>query len=274
MKAISPISRSLLISLGILVSGAAGAANGVVTLDQSKALNGNTAPGDAPGFPIRISHAGSYRLESNLTAPDASTDVIQIAVSNVTIDLNGFSIIGPCPNCTFTSNTTGAGIRVVTAGARDIIIRNGSISGVGGDGLNLQASSVVVDQVSIDNCDGNGVVIGNVTTAPFSGDGEIRNSSASNNQGKGILQANGIVHHNVVQGNVSGGIVLRANGLVSNNAVFNNGNGNSIELPNLGIEVDGLTGACGGNVLSNNSFNCPAVTEQNSCQGTICGANH
>jgi hypothetical protein len=72
----------------------AGAVDGLVLIDQNHALAGSVTPGDAPGFPVTISQAGSYRLASNLTVP-AGVDAIQITANDVTIDLNGFSIIGP-----------------------------------------------------------------------------------------------------------------------------------------------------------------------------------
>src|SRR2546426_5014835 len=71
------------------------AVDGVVLINQSNALAGNVTPGDAPGFPVTISVSGSYRLSSNLTVPDANTNAIEIKTSGVTIDLNGFSILGP-----------------------------------------------------------------------------------------------------------------------------------------------------------------------------------
>src|SRR5947199_9680744 len=71
------------------------AVDGVVLINQSAALAGNVTPGDTPGFPVTISVPGSYKLSGNLTVPDANTDAIVIASSDVTFDLNGFSIIGP-----------------------------------------------------------------------------------------------------------------------------------------------------------------------------------
>ena len=71
------------------------AVDGVVLIDQNRALAGNVAPGDAPGFPITISQAGSYRLSGNLTVTDPNTVAIQITADFVTLDLNGFSVIGP-----------------------------------------------------------------------------------------------------------------------------------------------------------------------------------
>src|SRR5437588_2480577 len=71
------------------------AVDGVILIDQNRALAGNVTPGDAPGFPVTISVAGSYRLSGNLTVPDANTTAIEVTADSVTIDLNGFSIIGP-----------------------------------------------------------------------------------------------------------------------------------------------------------------------------------
>src|SRR5438270_1570559 len=71
------------------------AVDGVVLIDQNRALAGNVTPGDAPGFPVTISVPGSYRLSGNLMVPDAHTSAISITADHVTIDLNGFSIIGP-----------------------------------------------------------------------------------------------------------------------------------------------------------------------------------
>ena len=72
----------------------AGAVDGLVLIDQNHALAGSVTPGDAPGFPVTISQAGSYRLASNLTVP-AGVNAIEITANDVTIDLNGFSIVGP-----------------------------------------------------------------------------------------------------------------------------------------------------------------------------------
>src|SRR5713226_8937081 len=71
------------------------AVDGVILIDQSRALAGNVTPGDLPGFPVTIYLPGSYRLSGNLTVPDANTTAILITASNVALDLNGFSILGP-----------------------------------------------------------------------------------------------------------------------------------------------------------------------------------
>jgi hypothetical protein len=67
------------------------AVDGVILIDQNKALAGNVTAGDAPGFPVSINAPGSYRLSGNLTVP-AGVDGIIVASPGITLDLNGFSI--------------------------------------------------------------------------------------------------------------------------------------------------------------------------------------
>jgi hypothetical protein len=115
------------------------AVDGVVLINQNSALAGNVTPGDTPGFPVTISVSGSYKLSGNLTVPDADTTAIQITVDSVTIDLNGFSIIGPtvCTGVPVTScspSGTGKGIQSNSA---HITLFNGEIRGMGSDGISL-----------------------------------------------------------------------------------------------------------------------------------------
>src|SRR5262245_5926864 len=65
-------------------------------------------------LPITISAPGSYYLTQNLTASTG----INITVSNVTIDLNGFALTGAA--------TSGTGIRTSVSSLRNITIRNGT----------------------------------------------------------------------------------------------------------------------------------------------------
>jgi hypothetical protein len=87
------VAMSLLLLGGPLV-GIAQAVDGTKLISQNSALLGNVTPADAPGFPVTISMPGSYVLSSNLTV-DAFTTAIEIAASHVTLDLNGFAILGP-----------------------------------------------------------------------------------------------------------------------------------------------------------------------------------
>src|SRR5689334_11212165 len=71
------------------------AVDGVILINQNAALSGGVVPFDSAGFPVTILQAGSYRLSSNLVVPDRNTTAIEIVASDVPIDMNGFSILGP-----------------------------------------------------------------------------------------------------------------------------------------------------------------------------------
>lgn len=84
-------------------------------------INLQTTPGDADSV-YRITQPGSYYLTSNLAldVPNAQKSMIEVAASNVTIDLNGFTISGLFQT----------GTRAVFASAHNlehIVIRNGMI---------------------------------------------------------------------------------------------------------------------------------------------------
>src|SRR5512144_1730857 len=101
--------------------------DGMKLIDQARAFAGGLTPGDAPGFPVTISQPGSYRLSGNLTVPDANTTAIDITSSDVTIDLNGFAIIGPtvCGGFPIACTPTGTGIGIHTFDSNRITVRNG-----------------------------------------------------------------------------------------------------------------------------------------------------
>ncbi len=97
------------------------AADGVVLIDQNRALAGGVTPGDTPGFPVTLSQPGSYKLSGNLTVPQG-TDAFFITADNVTLDLNGFVVTG--------SGGAGQFFGVTTNGAdlRNVAVRNGTIT--------------------------------------------------------------------------------------------------------------------------------------------------
>jgi parallel beta-helix repeat protein len=113
------------------------AVDGVVLINQSTAMA-------AGGFPYRITQSGSYRLSGNLTVPDALTTAILVTADNVTIDLNGFSIIGPVvctgfptTSCNPASNLGKAGTGVDAANFINITVVNGTVRGMGVNGIAL-----------------------------------------------------------------------------------------------------------------------------------------
>jgi hypothetical protein len=99
-------------------------------ISQSEATAGGITPGDTRGFPVTITRPGSYRLTSNLRIMDPDVNAIDITAPNVTIDLNGFAILGPG------GDGTGVGI---SAFQTQVTVLNGSIVGMG-EGMSLNAS--------------------------------------------------------------------------------------------------------------------------------------
>jgi hypothetical protein len=106
--------------LAVALAGAAPASEGIVEISQTRALAGGVTPGDAPGFPVTLGAAGSYRLASNLNLTGA-TIAISVEADDVALDLNGFALFGAGPGS--------LGISIV--GRRDVLVRDGSIVGFG-----------------------------------------------------------------------------------------------------------------------------------------------
>lgn len=98
------------------------AVDGVVLIDQNRALAGNVTPGDTAGFPVTISQPGSYRLSGNLTVGTANVRAIQITVDNVTLDLNGFQVL-----CTYDASVGFQTGCIASGGTNATAIRNGKI---------------------------------------------------------------------------------------------------------------------------------------------------
>jgi hypothetical protein len=97
-----------------------------IVIDQSRALAGSITPGDTPGFPIVISKPGSYILTSNITVTGpANTTLLIITSDDVTLDLNGYVMIG-----------LGAyAIGIEASDKKNIEIMNGTIKYVSGLGF-------------------------------------------------------------------------------------------------------------------------------------------
>ena len=194
-------------------SSASWAVDGVVLIDQNKALAGGVTPGDGPGYPITITQPGSYRLTGNLTVPNANTNGIEINVQNVTIDLNGFAILGPVtcsefPTITCSGSGTGSGI--VGLVFANLVVRNGFIQGMGRDGVFMLSGSV--DSVQANQNARSGI---NVTS------GTVRDSIARANGVRGIEVDFGAAIRNVLNHNPVGLSVSSTTSYNGNTFSFN-----------------------------------------------------
>ena len=86
------------VALGVLALALARpalAVDGVIEINQTRAVAGGVTAGDTAGFPVTISASGSYRLTSDLQVGTSANFGITIGAADVTLDLNGFNIVGP-----------------------------------------------------------------------------------------------------------------------------------------------------------------------------------
>jgi parallel beta-helix repeat protein len=253
---------------------AAFAVDGIVLINQTSALMGNVTPGDTPGFPITISQPGSYRLSSNLTVPDGNTTAIQVTGNNVTIDLNGFSIIGPvvCTGepVTSCSPSTASGVGILTSSNLIVTVTNGMVQGMG-VGLSLSGPSRV-ERVSAVQNNSFGILFqssGNV----------VLNNTASFNGSAGIqsLIASSVIVGNVVIGNRGTG--MSVSGAISGNVAIQNGSsgiqGNGTIRGN-DVVANGTTGisvTCPTAILDNRSAFNPGANISTTFTGCVLGNN-
>jgi len=194
------------------------AVDGVVLINQASVATGDITSGDTPGFPVTISQPGSYRLSGNLTVPDANTTAIEITSSFVTLDLNGFSILGPtvCTGTPVTScSPAGSGIGIFgQAEASAVRILNGSVHGMGQVGVRLDGPGSVVDRVnSTGNASFGIIATGGIVTASLASDNgqggidsvTAMDSIADFNAGTGIEVNSGVALRNSANNNTFSG---------------------------------------------------------------------
>lgn len=166
------------ILLGCCLSTSALAVDGVIEINQARALAGGVTPGDAPGFPVTINEAGSYVLTSNLVITDPDVTGIKITVADVSLDLNGFFLRGPVScggngsTLTCTPSGTGFGIDGGGGASSGAVVKNGGVRGFasigvivgpnclidhlvarsnGGTGIFTQGGCVVTDSTALRN---------------------------------------------------------------------------------------------------------------------------
>src|SRR6266851_8204448 len=136
----------------------ASAMEGVIEINQAKVA----AQG---GFPFTINHPGSYRLTGSLNP--GHRDAIEVFASPVSIDLNGFSIIGDAGNI-------GSGI-LAGQNVGDVAVSNGSVRGMSA-GIDLHDDSRVERVRATSN--GSGILCGDRCSAV--------GNDASHNAGLGL----------------------------------------------------------------------------------------
>ncbi len=146
---------------------------------------------------IVIDQPGSYYLTGNITAPDRTA--IQILASDVTLDLNGFALIGE-------NFATAAGVRGAPVFLENIAVVNGSIANFSSPAIEVGADNARFENLRIRDCGlgilnsgayagvcrGNSFVGVNdraisMGEAALVADNQLRYSTAATGQGPAIL---------------------------------------------------------------------------------------
>ncbi|MDO9354294.1 MAG: hypothetical protein Q7T55_11400, partial [Solirubrobacteraceae bacterium] len=226
--------------------------------DQNKALAGNVTPGDTPGFPVTLSVPGSYKLTGNLTVPIGTTG-ITAAVPGITIDLNGFNIVGAntCirDNVTYVVNCSDVfnGSRgVATHGGS--VVRNGRISGFS-IGLQYGPGDLVENMLVEQSHEGviaqggsqfaTRAILRNVR-AQFNksygfslSDTLIESSSAGANGNSGFFARRTVILDSVSTGNGGPGVEGSISVSIGRSVVQENKGGNIFQASSLGGNLNG-----------------------------------
>ena len=203
------------------------AGDGVIEINQAKALAGGVTVGDGAGFPVTLSAPGSYRLTGSLSSASLSAHILDItaATGQVTIDLNGFTIAGP--------NKAGAGSCIHSLSADTYVtVRNGHIRQCASHGISIEYG--LAEELQILGIVSNGILIGNLgivsrvqvqSTGDYAivvGWGVVRDSLAVGNFGGIHILNEGVIDSCVVSQNEQYGIEL-ATGTVKGTVSSTNG---------------------------------------------------
>jgi hypothetical protein len=180
-----------------------------------------------------ITNPGSYYLTTNVPGVSGK-DGIEVMTNHVTIDLNGFTLLG--------GGVGSIGINI-DAGANNVTLRNGTISGWG-DGVDSSAPNTDVEHVKVLGCSGFGIFNFSSATPSFIRDCLCENdgsglSYAAITSAGGLISDCVVINNNVGEGvNIEGYGSVLAYGTMSGCLVAGN-NGYGISLTATGWEIVG-----------------------------------
>lgn len=204
------------------------------------AISPAATPGDPLGDPspsiFKITQPGSYYLAGNIVG-EAGKNGIEIAASDVTLDLNGFDLVGVAGSLDAVTATDEPG-----GGIGGITVVNGSARNWGGDGVDLRTAQAV-------SC-------------------RVERVTASGNAGAGITAGSGANILDCISAlNTGTGFVASGGSTVSNCTAMQN-NGNGIEITSLGlVNVGSTVSNCATRVNRNDGILAagPCTITSNSC---------
>ena len=242
------------------------AGDGVREINQACVATGCFA-GDLEGFPVTISETGSYRLTGNLdvTGEASVVKAIVVTANHVSLDLNGFRILGPrvCTaigsalDCVPDQDVEGIGIDGATA--EGVTVQNGSVVGVRGLGLALGAGGTV-RHVNVSFSGFTGILVGQSAL--------VEGCHAIGNRSVGISGQKAVIRGNETFGNGAFGISARDGSVVSGNVIRENGN------HGLSTNIGGSTGGnliVGNSISGNNGFGALLFSNDGYSQNVLTG---
>ncbi|AKS41074.1 right-handed parallel beta-helix repeat-containing protein [Wenzhouxiangella marina] len=264
----SRLIHASLLTLSALTLSAAQADEGVYEISPLCVATG-CFDGDAPGWPVTLSNPGRYVLTGNLDvrneADPVNTDAIVIGSIagrvDITLDLNGFEIRGPvtCTGTPVTSCSAGAGQGdgiTVTNNVR-LTVRQGAIVGMGNIGVRCASvsASCRIEDVRVEQNRQDGI------TGSAGLGVTIRNVSAQNNGGSGIVMVRGSIRDSLVRGNAANGLSAGLGSVDSVDALNNGQDGivSSGPVSNSNAENNNQDGI--------NCFSCIATGNRASSNG-------
>ncbi len=204
-------------------------------------INATNTPGDNDSL-FKITQPGSYYLTGNITAV-ANKHGIEIAASGVTIDLNGFDMVGIPAMGPFDA------ITATVSNSNSISISNGSVRNWGGDGIDLGTITTrnsFVSDVRASNNSASGIRISTGSS--------INRCTANQNGSDGLWASlNNTISASTAHQNAGNGIVSGFASVVSNCSSINN-------------TVNGLV-ASNGSVVTNSTFS------DNTIHGVVIASN-
>ena len=215
----------------LMTAGAAQAGDGVIEINHAAALAGGVTSSDTPGYPVTLVPGASYRLTSDLRIGSADLDVIDGAVPTVlgqpntngalTLDLNGFSVRCFTGAIIIIGQTcAGNGIGINLANIDLVTVKNGTVRGMGADGLRLGDEAIVENVRAIGNGDFMGGNIGGI----YCGENcSVRGSVAVGNGRYGIFTGgHSTVTDSRAESNDQAGMRLGGYSLATGNVVYDN----------------------------------------------------
>lgn len=182
----------------------------LIEVEPRTAVNATNTPGNSSAL-FRITQSGSYYLTGNVVGV-AGRHGIEIATSGVTLDLNGFEVIGA-------GSTSGAwdGIRT-SISTKNVTVRNGRVRSWGDDGIDLanitNSTGARVEGVQSTGNGGTGILC---STA----NGQVLDSTASENGDTGISAAR-LIRGCTAVDNAGIGLAVGQGGSIIDSTAFSN----------------------------------------------------